>query len=213
MTPTPAAALDRIEALFDRHGRRRYDARHCGAVSALQHALQCAQLAEWAHADNALVAAALLHDLGHFIEAEAGVSLSDDEGLDAAADDGHERLALPLLEVAFDAAVTEPIRLHVQAKRYLVSVDRGYAAALSPASTQTLRQQGGAMTAPEMRAFERLPHADAALTLRRWDDMARHPGQATPPLRHYLALLQDVMRRPARPRRPTETALAVCLDA
>lgn len=208
MTSTPTAVLDRIEALFDRHGRRRYDARHCGAVNALQHALQCAQLAEWAHADNALVAAALLHDLGHFLEAETGLVLPPDaDALDAATDDGHERLALPLLQVAFDAAVTEPIRLHVQAKRYLVSVDRGYAATLSPASTQTLRQQGGAMTAPEMRAFERLPHADAALTLRRWDDMARHPGQTTPPLRHYLALLQDVMRRPARPA-PREAALA-----
>ncbi|MEO3689906.1 phosphohydrolase [Roseateles paludis] len=177
--------IARIEQLFMDHGEQPYEGARRESVSATAHALQCAQLAEWAHADHHQVAAAFLHDIGHFLAAEA---VARDDHLD----DAHEALALPLLARCFGPAVTEPIRLHVQAKRYLVSVDAAYFLGLSPASVHSLQLQGGPMSKAESQAFERLPFAREAVQLRRWDDLAKVPGHATPPLDYYLALLQDL---------------------
>ncbi|MBX3619894.1 MAG: HD domain-containing protein [Rhizobacter sp.] len=176
--------IDAIEALYLEHGQRPYDGQRRESVSALEHALQCAQLAEWARADDALVAAAFLHDIGHFVTPVEG-------DLD---DDRHETVALPALARLFGPAVLEPIRLHVAAKRYLVATDPQYLAALSPASVHSLGLQGGPMSAEEVAAFEATPHALDAVQLRRWDDLAKTPGQDTPSLDYYLALLEDVQR-------------------
>jgi phosphonate degradation associated HDIG domain protein len=176
--------MDDIEALFLRHGNQAYDDSRREPVTALQHALQCAQLAEWAHADDALVAAAFLHDIGHFIAADGGEQL----------DDRHEMQALPLLAPRFGPEVLEPIRLHVAAKRYLVATDPGYLRGLSMASVHSLGLQGGAMTAAEVAAFEATPFAMDAVQLRRWDDLAKVPGQTTPSLDYYLALIDDLQR-------------------
>ena len=172
--------VDQIEELFRAHGQRRYEDLREEPVSALAHALQCAQLAEWAAAPDSLVAAALLHDIGHFIPPLPGC---DD------IDDVHELRALGLLKRAFGAEVIEPVRLHVQAKRYLVAVDAGYAGTLTRASLHTLALQGGAMSADELRWFESLPFSAEAVALRRWDDAAKQPGRRTPPLAHYLEWL------------------------
>ena len=180
--------VDRIERLFVEHGSRRHDDVRGEPVSALEHALQCARLAESAGATPALVAAALLHDIGHFVtDVPAGL------------DDAHELRALPLLRDAFDGDVTEPIRLHVDAKRYLVATDPGYLAGLSPASVHSLAMQGGAMTAAEVADFERRPHAADGVALRRWDDLAKRPGRSTPPLGWYLGILEDLRRAATRP--------------
>lgn len=185
--------IEQIADLFARHGGQPYEGRRREAVTALEHALQCAQLAEWAHADHSLVAAALLHDVGHFVEAAA---LADD------IDDVHEMRAVPLLARAFGAAVVEPVRLHVQAKRYLVATDPRYGGTLSPASLHSLSLQGGPMCADEVRLFEELPYAVEAVALRRWDDLAKQPRKKTPPLAYYLPLLHDLaLDAPlARPR-------------
>jgi len=179
----------RIEQLFAAHGHVPYEGARREAISALEHALQCAQLAEWANADESLVAAAFLHDVGHFLAAEA-IARSD------RVDDRHELLAIPFLSAGFDEAVTEPVRLHVEAKRFLVRVDPHYARQLSPASLHSLALQGGAMSDDEIDRFEVLPYARDAVQLRRWDDLAKQPGKATPPLAYYLALLDDVRERP-----------------
>lgn len=175
--------LDRIEQLFSTHGNVVLGGRRRQPVSTLQHALQCAQLAEWAQASDALVAAALLHDLGHHVDAEAD---------DPSRDNGHEMRVLPLLATSFGASVTEPIRLHVQAKRYLVAAERGYLARLTPASVHALQLQGGPMSGDEMTLFEATPHADVAVELRRWDDLATQPRRRTPALAHYLDLLRQL---------------------
>jgi phosphonate degradation associated HDIG domain protein len=180
----------RIEGLFVEHGDRPYEGARREAVTALAHALQCAQLAEWAHADEALVAAAFLHDVGHFLAAQA-IARND------AVDDRHELTAVPFLAQAFNAAVVEPVRLHVEAKRYLVRVDAAYAAGLSPASSHSLALQGGPMRDDELERFEALPFANQAVQLRRWDDLAKLPDRRTPSLSYYLALLEDVLERPA----------------
>lgn len=185
--------VSKIEALFQRRGGCSY--LHGGQgerVTALQHALQCAQLAEWAHADLSLVAAALLHDLGQLMDGAPGEALREDQ---------HELRALPLLAGGFGAEVLEPIRLHVQARRYLASTDERYAQALPPAAQRSLASQGGRMLAEERLLFMASPHASAALQLRRWDDLAVHPGKRTPPLGYYLGLLDDLLRQTRRPAR------------
>jgi phosphonate degradation associated HDIG domain protein len=182
--------IDRIEHLFARHGGSLYDGARAEPVTALAHALQCAQLAEWAHADASLVAAALLHDVGHFLQ------LDIDLDADEATDDRHEEAAVPFLAQAFDASVTEPVRLHVAAKRYLVRVDARYADTLSPASVHSLALQGGPMGDDELNHFESLPFAMDSVQLRRWDDLAKVPGKRTPPLSYYLALLEELQMRP-----------------
>ncbi|MDN3545052.1 MAG: HD domain-containing protein [Roseateles asaccharophilus] len=184
--------VSKIDALFARRGACRYEGERREGVSALEHALQCAQLAEWAHADNSLVVAALLHDLGQ---------LMDGGPQDPLRDDRHEQLALPLLAAGLGPDVLEPIRLHVQAKRYLVSTDPGYESGLSPASRHSLALQGGSMKPEEQLVFMAHPHASAALQLRRWDDLAKVPGKRTPPLGYYLVLVEDELARMRRPRR------------
>lgn len=181
--------VERIEQLFARHGHAPYEGARREAVSAVEHALQCAQLAEWANAGECLVAAAFLHDVGHFLAAEA---IARDDRVD----DRHEDLAVPFLAAGFDASVTEPVRLHVQAKRFLVRVDEHYARQLSPASQHSLALQGGPMDDAQIAAFEALPFAREAVLLRRWDDLAKEPGRRTPSLDWYLALLRDVRERP-----------------
>jgi phosphonate degradation associated HDIG domain protein len=182
-----------IDELFALHGHTRYDGEREEPVSALAHALQCAQLAEWAEAPAPLVAAALLHDIGHFIAPR--------EGADAI-DDVHELRALGLLAASFGPEVIEPVRLHVQAKRYLVAVDVQYLDGLSAASRHTLSLQGGAMGEDERRWFEALPHSGEAVALRRWDDLAKHPARATPSLAYFLDIVESVRRdREASPPR------------
>jgi len=178
--------VGRVERLFREYGNVSYDGARAESVSALAHALQCAQLAEAAYASAEVVAAALLHDVGHFLPSATG-SVAVDH-----LDDAHEQRAVPFLSEDFGSDVVEPVRLHVQAKRYLVAVDAGYAATLSPASVHSLRLQGGPMSREQVLAFEALPYATDAIALRRWDDLAKEPGRATPPLCYYLALLEEV---------------------
>jgi phosphonate degradation associated HDIG domain protein len=181
----PSDILERIEHWFALHGASSYEGHRRESVSALNHALQCAQLAEDARADPALVVAALLHDVGHFVAI-------DDIGERADIDDVHELRGVAVLVRDFPPAVIEPIRLHVAAKRYLTAIEPKYAAGLSPASVHSLVQQGGPMKAVEIARFEALRFADDAVRLRRWDDLAKMAGQQTPPLAYYLALVDEV---------------------
>lgn len=157
-------------------------------VSQLEHALQAAWLAAEAKSTLALIAAALLHDIGHLLH---------DKGEDAAdrdLDTRHEDAGYAWLLARFGPAVAEPVHLHVAAKRYLCRVDPAYHAALSPASVKSLALQGGPFTGEESEAFERnLWHRDA-VQLRRWDDAAKVPGLEVPPLEDYAALLNGLGR-------------------
>lgn len=153
-------------------------------VSQLEHALQCAHHAEQEQAPDALVAAALLHDLGHMLH-----DLGDD-ATQQGVDDKHEVRALRLLRRAFGDAVLEPIRLHVDAKRYLCQVDAAYYDSLTLASRASLALQGGPFSAEQARRFIAQPHAREAVRLRVWDDHAKTPGAVTPPLAHYAAVMR-----------------------
>jgi phosphonate degradation associated HDIG domain protein len=179
-------ALDAIADLFATRGRAMYFGE---AVSEAEHALQAAHLAERAGADDALVAAALLHDIGHLLHG-LGEDVAD-RGLDGR----HEEAGYDWLAGRFGPAVAEPVRLHVAAKRYLCATDPAYLDALSPASRQSLDLQGGPHTPAEAAAFARHPHHAAAVRLRHWDDAAKVPGWAVPAFDHYRPRLAALLRR------------------
>jgi phosphonate degradation associated HDIG domain protein len=176
---------DDIVRLFVHSGANAYFGE---PVTQAAHALQCALLAERDGADDALVVAALLHDVRHLLH-----GLPEDIA-DYGADARHEDAGHEWLARYFDEAITEPVRLHVDAKRYLCAVEPSYLETLSPASLQSLALQGGAFSAAEADAFARLPHAAAAVRLRRWDDEAKIPGLETPPLSHYAARIDALAR-------------------
>lgn len=174
-----------VVELLKQAGAHRYGGE---PVSQLDHALQCALLAESEDAPEALVVAALLHDLGH---------LMHDLGENAAqhgVDDRHQVRALHLLKRVFDSAVLEPIRLHVDAKRYLCCVDSTYHDALSPASKMSLELQGGAFSVEDAKHFITQPYARDAARLRTWDDRAKIPRQPTPELAHYTKIMKRCAR-------------------
>jgi phosphonate degradation associated HDIG domain protein len=156
-------------------------------VSQLEHALQAAHHAEQAGSADELVVAALLHDMGHLIH-----KLPEDCA-DHGIDDRHEKLGQAWLARHFGPEVTEPVRLHVAAKRYLCATDAEYLGQLSPASRKSLELQGGPFTPEEARQFERNPQYRQAVELRHWDDLAKVPGLPVPGLDHYRPRLEKVI--------------------
>jgi len=155
-------------------------------VSQLDHALQCAWLAQQEGASDSLIAAALLHDYGHLFEGRGDVAEHD--GRDAR----HELHGAKALKRWFGPEVTGPVALHVLAKRYLCAAEPGYEDALSPASVLSLQLQGGRFTAAQCARFERARFAADAVRLRRWDDAGKVEGLVAPSLAHHWPLLARV---------------------
>ncbi len=182
-----AYTIARIEAVFSAGGRW---VREGEPVTQLEHALQTAQLAEAAGAGAQMITAALLHDLGHL--AGVGETLPLHE-----LDDAHQDRLVLRLRHLFDDSVLQPIRLHVDAKRFLCATRPGYLQSLSPDARRRLDRQGGPFRREEVEAFVSLPYATRAIELRVWDDLARVPRRQTPGLAHYLIYVRAVARSPA----------------
>lgn len=157
-------------------------------VTQLEHALQAAALADSAGASDALVLAALLHDIGHLLT--GGTAVGDYGG-----DRRHEHVGSHWLSDYFDPVVTAPVGLHVAAKRYLCAVEPAYASTLSEASQESLALQGGPMNGVQRLEFERSPWAKDAVALRRWDDAAKVPGLMVPELSHYRRRIERLLHR------------------
>lgn len=171
-----------ILGVFDRHGAAQYGEN----VTQLQHALQCAQLARDHDCSDALIIAALLHDIGRMLEPEGNES--ELQGSDAR----HEEVGARALTPWYPSEVTEPIRLHVAAKRYFCATDADYSARLSDASRLSLAVQGGAMTADEAAALESEPFFQDAILLRRFDDWGKRIGCEVAGLGSYVPLLKSL---------------------
>jgi gamma-butyrobetaine dioxygenase len=167
-----------LSDMVEKHGSDLYGGE---PVTQLQHALQCAQLAENEGASPALITAALLHDVGHLLEDDFDDAPAHDE------DRRHEELGDAFLSKWFGPDVTEPVRLHVAAKRYLCAVEPGYFDALSSMSRHSLMLQGGPMSEAEVAEFEANPYCKDAVRLRRWDDRGKDPNTKTATLGYYLS--------------------------
>jgi len=188
MTSTPRSRSNHLaDELFALYAARGYAA-YGEDVTTTQHSLEAAHFARLASASPALVVAALLHDIGHLLDAvpDAIAAWHDDAH--------HEEVGARWLERHFGPEIVEPVRLHVPAKRYLCAMEPEYVATLSAASIHTLELQGGPMSAAEAARFEREPFHDAAIALRRWDDRGKVAGLDVAPLESYRDTIGGLAR-------------------
>jgi phosphonate degradation associated HDIG domain protein len=176
-------------AIYDQRGASAYFGED---VTIAEHSLQAAYFAQAADAPEALVIAALLHDVGHLLGG------APDDLAEWTEDAHHELIGGGWLAKRFGPEVAEPVRLHVPAKRYLCATDSSYFDKLSAASVVTLKLQGGPMTAPEIAAFETRPYWREAIRVRQWDDEGKVAGLRTPDFKSYVTLIE----RLAAPRNP-----------
>jgi phosphonate degradation associated HDIG domain protein len=174
--------IEDLIRLYEAKGGREYEGE---GISQLEHALQSAQLAQQAGAAPALVCAALLHDVGHLLNDKGETPTL------RGVDDLHQYAALPFLRPYFPEAVLGPIRLHVDAKRYLCATRPDYYERLSEDSKRSLKLQGGVFAPAEAERFIGQPHAAEAVKVRLWDDAAKVRGAATPGLAHFEPLLRE----------------------
>ena len=159
--------INEIEAIYSRWGTNKYDEQ----VSQIEHAVQCAEFARLANSDDELIVATLLHDIGHLLELERR-----EGNADVAKNDDHESTGAAFLARHFSSAVTAPIALHVEAKRFLCTTEETYFAKLSPGSVRSLEMQGGKMNAEEVERFAKHPARENAVALRRWDELGKDVG-------------------------------------
>ena len=176
------SSLEDLKRLYAERGELAYGE----GVSQIEHALQCAALAEADGSAPSLVAAALLHDVGHLFE---------DEAVALATDAHHEAVGALALKDLFDEAVRQPIALHVMAKRYLCQREPAYYEALSAASKASLAMQGGPFDAAQAEAFERRPYWREAVALRRYDDLGKRDDLCGKAFDDYLPLLEALSGR------------------
>lgn len=184
----PDETVEEIRTRFTEKGNETYAGE---AVSQTEHALQAAYAAEQAGESPELIVAALLHDIGHLLHKH------DENCATQGIDDLHETIGAQWLIRYFPPEVTEPIRLHVDAKRYLCATDAQYLSQLSPASRLSLHLQGGPFELPELEAFENNTWYESALRLRGWDEAAKIPGYETPELEYFLTYVSRVLEQQA----------------
>lgn len=180
VTKTSSDFVAEIEALYSRWGANKYDEQ----VSQIEHAVQCAEFARQAGADDELIVATLLHDIGHLLELERregnAVLTENDE---------HESSGAAYLARHFSSAITAPIALHVEAKRFLCTTEETYFGKLSLGSVRSLEMQGGKMSAEEVERFAKHPARESAVALRRWDELGKElepSGLTFADFREYL---------------------------
>ena len=179
MTPGQRELVDEIEMLFEKKGREAYGEQ----VTMSDHSLLTAQTAEREGASDTLIAACLMHDIGHLLVAPD----------DAYGKHSHDEIGGRWLAERFPPGVSEPVRLHIDAKRYLCGVDPDYYERLSSASQYTLGKQGGPMPPEEQAAFTATAFHEDAVQLRQWEDgFAKRHHANVPPFDRYRPLLERV---------------------
>lgn len=175
--------IDEIFSVIEIEGAARYGSER---INQLEHALQCAWLAERESGKPALIAAALLHDIGHMLH-----QLGEDAAL-RGVDDRHEQIGYKFLRQRFDDAVCFPVKMHVDSKRYLCTVEEGYFEKLSAGSVRSLQLQGGPFSFDEANTFIEQPFARDAVNLRRWDEQAKVEDLTTPELDYFRQYVEQV---------------------
>ncbi len=178
----PSASIDSIISMYNTWGNEKYDE----DITQLAHALQCAALADHEGSSEELIAAALLHDIGHLFE------IQRNNGPDHRTDLRHEITGSEFLSSVFPQTVTAPIAMHVEAKRFLAANESGYFDQLSRGSQKSLAVQGGPFTSAESASFLELQGSADAVSLRRWDDHGKVVDLEVPDLESWIPLLTRV---------------------
>ncbi|MCE8512546.1 HD domain-containing protein [Ruegeria pomeroyi] len=158
-------------------------------VTMAQHMLQGATIAEQNGLPEEIIVGALLHDIGHFTS-EFGTYHPDDTE-----DRHHEDAGEAVLAPFFPPVITDCVKYHVAAKRYLCATRPAYFARLSPASVHTLELQGGPMTAEEVAEFERNPNIEAIIQVRYLDEAGKRADMETPDFDHFAPMVQRMVDR------------------
>ncbi len=190
MTNTPDAGLtaenivDFIANIFARRGGEEYLGE---PVTMAEHMLQGATIAEQNGQSQTVIVAALLHDIGHFTSEFGTFSMDDTE------DRFHEEAGAKVLEQFFPSVVTDCVRHHVAAKRYLCATKPDYFARLSAASVHSLQLQGGPMAADEVEAFRQNPNLQEIIQVRYLDDAGKRHHMDTPPFAHFAPMVQRIV--------------------
>jgi phosphonate degradation associated HDIG domain protein len=170
--------------IFERRGSEEYLGE---PVTMAEHMLQGAHFAEQAGEDEATIVAALLHDIGHFTSEFGTFSMED------TSDKFHEEAGAKVLERFFPTLVTDCVRYHVAAKRYLCATKPEYFDSLSPASIHSLNLQGGPMSSEEVVEFEKNPNVERITQVRIYDDLGKEAGLKTRPFNYYAPMIQRVV--------------------
>ena len=173
-----------LEDIFERRGGEEYLGE---PVTMAQHMLQGATIAEKNGMPEVVIVAALLHDIGHFTS-EFGTYSPDDTH-----DRHHEEAGAEVLAAFFPTLVTDCVRYHVAAKRYLCATKPEYFDRLSAASVHTLRLQGGPMDAEEVAEFQKNPNLEQIIQVRYLDEAGKHPDMETPPFAHFAPMVQRIV--------------------
>lgn len=188
--PGPDTIVAELTRIFEQRGAEAYLGE---AVTMAEHMLQAASLAERNGETEIVVAAALLHDIGHFVGPNGSFSMTDTQ------DRYHHSSGAALLEGLFPAALVDCVRHHVTAKRYLCATNPAYYEHLSEASKHSLSLQGGPMSAAEVVDFARKPNLEAILQVRYLDDAGKRAGAETRPFSHFIPLLERLAEQREAP--------------
>lgn len=181
---TPETVVEYLGGIFDRRGGEEYLGE---PVTMAQHMLQGATIAEKQGLDEDIIVAALLHDIGHFTSEFGMFTMNDTE------DRFHEDAGAEVLAGFFPSVVTDCVRYHVAAKRYLCATRPDYMKRLSEASVHSLNLQGGPMNASEVEAFEKNPNLAKIIQVRYLDEAGKHPNMDTPDFWHFAPIVQRVV--------------------
>ncbi len=182
--PTRETIVAFLAEIFEQRGAREYLGE---PVTIAEHMLQAASVAEQNGQDEAIVVAALLHDIGHFTSEQGCYRVDDTE------DRLHDEAGARTLAPFFPPVVVDCVRHHVAAKRYLCATRPRYLERLSKASVHSLELQGGPMTETEVAAFEALPHFKEIVQVRYLDEAAKRAGVETPPFAHFAPMVQRLV--------------------
>jgi predicted HD phosphohydrolase len=176
--------VDFLADIFERRGGEEYLGE---PVTMAEHMLQGAHFAEQAGEPEIIVVATLLHDIGHFTSEFGTFSMNDVE------DRHHEEAGAKVLERFFPKLVTDCVRYHVAAKRYLCAARPEYLGKLSEASIHSLNLQGGPMNEGEVLAFELNQNCPAIIRVRTYDDAGKEAGLTTQLFSYYAPMVQRIV--------------------
>ena len=185
-TLTPETIVAFIADIFERRGDEEYLGE---PVTMAEHMLQGATIAEQNDMDEEIIVGALLHDIGHFTS-EFGMFSMDDTH-----DRLHEEAGAEVLARFFPSVITDCVRYHVAAKRYLCATKPEYFDRLSPASVHSLNLQGGPMNAAEIAEFEKNPNLKKIIQVRYLDEAGKRDDMATPNFQHFAPMVQRLVDR------------------